>query len=99
MSRTEEERDKVLYEAEQRYTNVDLTKPIHRGIFLQARMAYLAHMASENLTQAQMRSAANIDDDIQVDLLIQTWKDSRAREQRMLDTEEMCESCEDNDET
>ena len=74
------EQDRILYEHEQRYTSVDLTKPIDRGAFLQARMAYMAQCRVDGMDPIE---AVNLSDRGQVNLLLMTWDDSRAREQRM----------------
>ena len=50
-------------------------KPIDRMEFLSARLAYLAQMRSEGLTEEQMIAACNLDSVFHVRLLLDTWDD------------------------
>jgi hypothetical protein len=49
--------------------------PIHRGVFLHARMAYLAHMRDRGESEIEMIRACNLGDVGQVRLLLATWDD------------------------
>lgn len=50
--------------------------PIDRGVFLEARMAYLAHERNAGESYAEMMRSCNVHDDGQVLLLLMTWDES-----------------------